>query len=91
MTYLQGDKNSCIICLLALTLYEFGDKYASNYVYKCLKEVGQLQTLNRMLYLRDLMSGNHCIEGEQMLKYQATLWKSGKFDIIEQYTEVRVL
>eukprot|EP00978_Attheya_sp_CCMP212_P048560 scaffold542499_cov59-Attheya_sp.AAC.3 len=26
-------------------------------------------------------------KGERALKYQATLWKSGKCDILEQYTE----
>ena len=35
----QIDENSCIICLLALVLYEFGDIYTSNYVYQRLKDV----------------------------------------------------
>ena len=44
-----------------------------------------------MVYLRDLMSGHYGMKGERALKYQATIWKSGKFDILEQYTEVPVL
>ena len=36
----QIDENSCIIFLLALVLYEFGDIYTSNYVYQRLKDVG---------------------------------------------------
>ena len=35
----QIDENSCIIFLLALVLYEFGDIYTSNYVYQRLKDV----------------------------------------------------
>eukprot|EP00978_Attheya_sp_CCMP212_P026975 scaffold89841_cov50-Attheya_sp.AAC.1 len=37
------------------------------------------------------MAGHHRMKGEQALKYEATLWKSGEFDILEQYTEVPVL
>ena len=37
------------------------------------------------------MSGHYGMKGERALKYQATIWKSGKFDILEQYTEVPVL
>ena len=44
-----------------------------------------------MVYLRDFMSGHHCMKGERALKYQATIWKSGRFYILEQYTEVPVL
>ena len=40
LKFLQGDENSCIICLLASTLYEFGYIYASNYVYQRLKDGG---------------------------------------------------
>ena len=73
LKYLQGDKNSCIICLLASTLYECVDINASNYVYKRLKEIGELQIINRMVYLRDLMSGHHRMNGERSLKYQSML------------------
>eukprot|EP00978_Attheya_sp_CCMP212_P013311 scaffold33437_cov68-Attheya_sp.AAC.6 len=91
LKHLQGDNNSCTVCLLASALYAFGDIYASNYVHKCLTEVSELQTLNRMVYLCDLMSGHHRMKGERRLKYRATLWKNGQFDIIEHYTDVPVL
>ena len=44
-----------------------------------------------MVYLHELMSGNHRMKGELALEYQSTIWKSGRFDIIEQYTDVPVL
>ena len=37
------------------------------------------------------MSGHHRMKGELALEYQSTIWKSGRFDIIEQYTDVPVL
>ena len=90
LKFLQGDENSCIICSLASALYEFGDIYASNYVYQRLKDVKELQTINWMVYLSYLMSVHHRMKREWALKYQATIWKSGKFDILKQYTEVLV-
>ena len=61
------------------------------YVYQRFKDIRELQTINRMVYLRNLMSSHHRMKGEREMKYQATIWKSGKFDILEQYTEVPVL
>eukprot|EP00978_Attheya_sp_CCMP212_P027715 scaffold93477_cov76-Attheya_sp.AAC.2 len=92
LKHLQGDDNSCTVCSLASPLYAFGDVYASNYVHKRLTEVIELhQSLNRMVYLCDLMSGHHRMKGETRLKYRATLWKNGQFDIIEHYTDVPVV
>jgi len=91
LKHLQGDDNSCTVCSLASALYAFGDTYASNYVHKRLAEVSELPNLNRMVYLCDLMSGHHRMKGEKRLKYKATFWKNGQFDIIEHYTDVPVL
>ena len=70
---------------------EFGDKYASSYVYRRLVTVREIQTSNRMVYVYDLMSGNHRMKGERALKYEAKRWKCDKYNILEEYTEVPVL
>ena len=51
LKFLHGDENSCIVCLLSLELYEFSDIYALNYVYQRLKDVREIQTIYRMVYL----------------------------------------
>ena len=58
----QGDDNICIVCSLALSLYEFIDIYASNYVYQRLNDVGSLKAINRMVNLCDLMSGHRSVQ-----------------------------
>jgi hypothetical protein len=91
LKYTQGTENSCIVCSLASALMEFGDKYASSYVYRRLVTVREIQTSNRMVYVYDLMSGHHRMKGERALKYEAKRWKCDKYNILEQYTEVPVL
>ena len=89
LKYMQGNENSCIICSLASALLEFGDKYASSYVYRRLHTVAEIETrCNRMVYVYDLMTGHHRMKGERSLKYKAKRWKCDKFNILEQYTDV---
>ena len=64
LKFRQSDENSCIVSLFVLDSYEFGDNYISFYIYQFLKDAGELQTTNWMVYLRDLMFDHHRMKGE---------------------------
>jgi hypothetical protein len=92
LKYVQGDVNSCTVCSLASALYAFGDIPASMHVYRRLTEVTHLPPeINRVLFLCEVMQGHHRLKGEERLKYEAVFFKRGKYNILEDESNVPVL